>query len=159
MKAKLLTELAQVHADVDYVDRFQALSGVNLEIRRQGPSSDRLLRKAILEMDIGNYGASLLAAMDAVALEPASAETHHQVGLAFLFLALARAGAVPAAPGHDMPREDASTLLASSLEAFRQSLKLNPDDQETREEVETIETVLLESPTELKLVRALRAHN
>jgi tetratricopeptide (TPR) repeat protein len=156
MKARLLSELVQVPADLDYVEHFQVLSGVNLEIRRHGPNADRLLRKAILEMDIGNFSASLAAAQASCALDPVSAETHHQVGLAYLLLAMARAGAVPTGPGvRETPSESCTALIQRALESFREVLRLNPEDQETRDGVAMLED-WTGFESEAKLNKALR---
>jgi len=157
MKARLLTQLVQVPADLDYVEHFQVLSGVNLEIRRHGPSAERLLRKAILEMDVGNYAASLTAAQDAVALDPVSAETHHQVGLAYLFLALAKAGAIPTGPGvRETPAESSLGLLQKAVSSFEEVLRLNPDDLETGDDLEMLRS-WCSTDTETKLHRLLRS--
>jgi tetratricopeptide (TPR) repeat protein len=156
MKTRTLTQLVQVPADLDYVEHFQVLSGVNLEIRRHGPSAERLLRKAILEMDIGNYAASLAAAQDACALDPVSAETHHQVGLAYLLLAMAKAGAVPTGPGvRETPSESCMELLDKAIGALRDVVRLNPQDQETREDLGLLESWLA-LDSEAKLARTLR---
>jgi tetratricopeptide (TPR) repeat protein len=156
MKTRLLTQLVQVPADLDYVEHFQVLSGVNLEIRRHGPSADRLLRKAILEMDIGNYAASLAAAQDACALDPVSAETHHQVGLAYLLLAMAKAGVVPTGPGvRETPSESCMGLLQKAVSSLGEVLRLNPDDQETREGVSVLKD-WLRADSESKLHKQLR---
>ncbi|HEX2065386.1 MAG TPA: hypothetical protein VHI93_01100, partial [Candidatus Thermoplasmatota archaeon] len=92
MRPRLIAQLVHA-ADLDYVEHFQMLSAVNLEIRRSGPTAERLLRKAILEMDVGNFLASLAAAEDALALDPKSPEVRHQLGRINLRLALAKAGA------------------------------------------------------------------
>ncbi|MCA1819147.1 MAG: hypothetical protein LC620_03705 [Halobacteriales archaeon] len=156
MATRLLTQLVQVPADLDYVEHFQVLSGVNLEIRRHGPSADRLLRKAILEMDIGNYAASLVAAQDACALDPVSAETHHQVGLAYLLLAMAKAGAVPTGPGvRETPAESCTGLLQKCIDSFDEVLRLNPEDQETVDDLSMLHA-WASCDSEAKLHRALR---
>jgi tetratricopeptide (TPR) repeat protein len=145
MRAHLIAQLATSPRDLDYVEHFQTLSVVNLEIRRHGPSAERLLRKAILEMDLGNYGASLAAALDAVALDPVSPETHHQVAMAYLLSSLARAGFVPVGPGtavHELPSATAVELMGKSMEAFRKVLRLNPNDQETQEDLQALESVV-----------------
>lgn len=156
MKTRLLTQLVQVPADLDYVEHFQVLSGVNLEIRRHGPSSDRLLRKAILEMDVGNYAASLAAAQDACALDPVSAETHHQVGLAYLLLAMAKAGAVPTGPGvRETPSESCMGLLQKAIDALREVLRINPEDAETEDDLTMLDDWAA-FDSEAKLHKALR---
>lgn len=156
MTTRLITQIVQVPADLDYVEHFQVLSGVNLEIRRHGPSSDRLLRKAILEMDIGNYAASLAAAQDACALDPVSAETHHQVGLAYLLLAMAKAGAVPTGPGvRETPAESCVALLQKAIESFREVLRINPEDTETQDDLGMLES-WAEIDSEAKLHKVLR---
>ncbi|MEA3191432.1 MAG: hypothetical protein QOD77_2014 [Thermoplasmata archaeon] len=144
MRAHLLSQLATAPRDLDYVEHFQTLSVVNLEIRRHGPSAERLLRKAILEMDLGNYGASLAAALDAVAMDPVSPETHHQVAMAYLLSSLARTGLVPVGPGtaiHELPAASALELMHKAVDAFRKVVRLNPSDQETQEDLEALEGV------------------
>lgn len=156
MKPRLLAQLVQVPADLDYVEHFQVLSGVNLEIRRHGPSADRLLRKAILEMDVGNYAASLAAAQDACALDPVSAETHHQVGLAYLLLAMAKAGAVPTGPGvRETPSESCMALLQKAVKSFGEVLRLNPNDLETQDDLAMLEHWAAYD-SEARLLKSLR---
>src|SRR6185295_10731231 len=122
-----LSQLFQVPADLDYVESFQALSKVNLEIRRYGPTAERLVRKAHLERDVGNHASSLVAAQDALVLDPRNPEMHYQVGLAFLYLALAKAGALPVGPSpSETPEDGAVALLEKAVAAFRMTLELNP---------------------------------
>lgn len=158
MRAHLLSQLATAPRDLDYVEHFQTLSVVNLEIRRHGPNAERLLRKAILEMDLGNYGASLAAALDAVALDPVSPETHHQVAMAYLLSSLARAGLVPVGPGtaiHELPAASALELIQKAVDAFRKVLRLNPGDQETQEDIAALEMVVGSARDDASLVARL----
>ncbi|MES2155250.1 MAG: hypothetical protein V4510_08970 [bacterium] len=157
MRTRLLTQLVEA-PNLDYVENFQVLSALNLEIRRHGPSAERMLRKAMLEMGVGNYAACLSAALDAQAMDPASPETHYQVGLANFLIALARSGAVPGGPGMGHPADDepASRLLAKSIEAFREAVRVNPGDDETAQDVAILQQLQVDCDTESKLLTALR---
>ncbi|HLF15848.1 MAG TPA: hypothetical protein VI796_00210, partial [Candidatus Thermoplasmatota archaeon] len=118
MKTELLTQLLHAPRDLDYVERFQGLAAVNLEIRRSGPTAERLLRKAALEMDVGNPTAGLAAAQDAAALSPDSAEAHFLIGKARILLALVKAHALTAGPGGTTDVEDSATgLLLGAADA------------------------------------------
>ncbi len=153
-----LTQLFQVPSDRDYVESFQALSKVNLEIRRYGPTAERLVRKAHLERDVGNHGSSLVAAQDALVLDPRDPEMHYQVGLAFLYLALAKAGALPVGPSpSEMPEDSASALLGKAIAAFRVTLELNPKDDDARQDAQALQAVLDAHATERALADALRS--
>ena len=153
-----LTQLFQVPADLDYVGSFQALSKVNLEIRRHGPSAERLVRKAHLERDVGNTAAGLVAAQDALALDPRNAEMHYQVGIAFLHLALAKAGALPVGPSPtDVPEESVRQLLEKSIAAFRTTLELNPLDEDAKQDAQTLQDALDAHASDRALDEALRS--
>lgn len=156
MRSRLIAELVAA-PNLDYVESFQTLSALNLEMRRHGPSAERMLRKAILEMGVGNYGACLAAALDAAAMDPTSAEASHQVGSAYFLLALARSGAVPAGPGmHAIDDEPATVLLAKSVVAFREAVRLNPGDEEAEGDLAILEQLQRDADTESKLLAALR---
>lgn len=157
MRQRLLTQLIHAPADLDYVERFQQLSAVNLEMRRHGPSGERLLRKAILEMDVGNFSASLTAAQDAAVIDPRNAEAHFQVARAFILLGLVRAGALPVGPGQRAPEESTTALVTKAMETFRTVLRLNTEDGEAAEDLAFLHTLVAAHPTETGLVRALRA--
>lgn len=157
MPNRIVAQLVQVPRDLDYVGHFQALNALNLEIRRQGPSAQRLCRKAILEMDVGNYPAALAAALDACALD-ASAETHHQVGMSYLLFGLSRAGLVPLGPTvMEGAPESVMGMLWRSLEAFQEAVLLNTADEETQTTVQALKDVLADHPDEARLVAALQA--
>lgn len=157
MRTRLLTQLVEA-PNLDYVENFQVLSALNLEIRRHGPSAERLLRKAILEMGVGNYAACLAAALDAQAMDPESPETHHQVGSAYFLLAVARSGAVPVGPGmgHALDNEAATELLAKAIEAFKEGVLRNPLDEESAQDVAILEQLATDCDTDSKLLAALR---
>lgn len=153
-----LAQLFQVPADLDYVESFQALSKVNLEIRRYGPSAERLIRKAHLERDVGNHAAGLVAAQDALVLDPRDPEMHYQVGLAFLYLALAKARALPVGPSPtELPDETASELLSKSVAAFRMVLELNPKDEDARQDATALQSILDAHGSDDQLGVALRS--
>lgn len=160
MRQRLLTQLLQVPHDLDYVESFQELSRMNLEIRRHGPSAQRLLRKATLERAVGNHAASLVACQDALVLDPNNPEMHYQVGIAFMFLALAKADALPVGPSPtDVPNDSVAALLSKAIEAFRTVLRHNPRDQDAREDVSAIQKVLAAHVTDEQLGEALRTRN
>ena len=157
MRQRLLTQLVQVPRDVDYVESFQALSRINLELRRLGPSAQRLLRRAQLERAVGNHAASLAASQDALVLEPANAEMHYQVGVAHLFLALAKAEALPVGPRPtDLPDESLQTLVQRAADAFAKALELNPADEDAREDVAVLRKALDDCKTERDLAAAMQ---
>lgn len=157
MRQRLLTQLVQAPQDLDYVESFQALSRVNLELRRLGPSADRLLRRAHLERAVGNHAASLAACQDALVLEPGNPEMHYQVGVAHLFLALAKAEALPVGPRPtDLPDEPVSMLLGRARDAFAKSLEMNPQDEDAQEDVTVLTRVLDEHRSESALAEAMR---
>lgn len=157
MRKRLLTQLVQAPADLDYVESFQALSRVNLELRRLGPSADRLLRRANLERAVGNHAASLAATQDALILEPQNAEMHYQVGVAHLFLALAKAEALPVGPRPtDLPDDSLSTLLSRARDSFAKAAEMNPQDEDAREDVTVLTKVLDETRSESSLAEAMR---
>lgn len=153
-----LSQLFQVPADLDYVESFQALSKVNLEIRRYGPTAERLVRKAHLERDVGNHASSLVSAQDALVLDPRNPEMHYQVGIAFLYLAFAKAGALPVGPSpSEVPEDSASALLEKAMAAFRITLELNPKDDDARQDAQALQAVLDAHATERALADALRS--
>ena len=153
-----LQQLLQVPADVDYVDGFQALARLMLELRRDGPSVERLLRRAHLEREVGNHLASLKAARQALELDPDNGEVHYETGLAYLFLALARADVLPVGPkATDLPDQGIAELLALAVEAFSTALGLNPNDEDARNDVAAIAELLTMGDDEDRLADALRA--
>jgi tetratricopeptide (TPR) repeat protein len=153
-----LSQLFQVPADLDYVESFQALSKANLEIRRYGPTAERLLRKARLERDVGNHSSSLVAAQDALVLDPRNPEMHYQVGLAFLYLALARAGALPVGPSPgELPEETVLAFLEKAVAAFRLVVELNPKDEDARQDAQALEAAIAGHPGDAALAEALRS--
>lgn len=156
MRQMLVTHL--VGADTDYVTHFGELQVLNLEIRSQGPSPERLLRKAILELDVGNFLASVEAATDAVAMSPFSADTHHLLGLAYIHLALSKAGVLPQGPGQtERIPESITGLLWHAVEQFREALAQAPDDEESTHDVAMLEKILRAHPDDKGLAAALRS--
>ena len=152
-----LAQVFQVPADLDYVESFQALSKVNLEIRRYGPTAERLVRKAHLERDVGNHASSLVAAQDALVLDPRNPEMHYQAGLAFLYMALAKAEALPVGPSpSDLPEDTASALLGKAVAAFHITLELNPNDDDARQDAQALQAILDTHASERALAEALR---
>jgi tetratricopeptide (TPR) repeat protein len=153
-----LMQIFQVPEDLDYVQSFAHLAQVNLELRRRGPSPERLVRKARLEREVGNYAAGLTATQEALALDPHNPEMHYHVGIAFLYLALAKASALPVGPTPtDLPNESPTDLLAKSVAAFQTVLGLNPGDEDARQDALALQAALDAHPNDGDLVDALRA--
>ncbi len=147
-----LTRLVHAPLDLDYVENFQALARLNLEIERHGPSAPRLLRRAVLEMDVGNYEASYQAAKDALVLNPESGEAHFQRGLACLLMACVQADAIAGAPGMEAPRGmNMIDLVREASEAFGKAAHLNPDDEEAVEGLAQIGAILVNEPSEAEV--------
>ncbi len=158
MRQRLLTQLVEVPKDLDYVESFQGLSKVNLELRRLGPSAERLLRRAQLERAVGNHAASLAACQDALILEPANGEMHYQVGIAQLYLALAKANVLPVGPrASELPDDSLSVLLGRAADSFGKALSMNPNDEDAREDLQVLQQVLDEADgDDAGLVRSLK---
>jgi tetratricopeptide (TPR) repeat protein len=152
-----LAQLFQVPADLDYVEAFQALALANLEIRKEGPSVERMLRKGLLERRAGNHAASLAAVQRARELDPDNAEVHYELGLAYFFLALARAHALPVGPRPmDLPLHGTSELLGLSVEAFSRVVELNPQDDDAAADLAALAELLALGATDEQLGDALR---
>jgi len=157
MRQRLLTQLVQAPADLDYVESFQALSRINLELRRHGPSAERLLRRAAMERAVGNHAASLAAAQDAMVLEPQNPEMHYQVGVAYLFLALAKAEALPVGPRPtELPDDSLSTLLRRAADSFHKAHEMNPADEDAGEDHAILTKILDDTRSESQLVALVR---
>lgn len=155
-KQKALTQLIHT-GDLDYVEHFQALARVNLEIRGKGATRERLLRKAILEIDVGNFAAGLQSAQDAAAMDETSGEVHYQLAVANVLMAFVRAGALPVGPGMvELPRESALSFLRTALAEFGKAVRLNPEDDEACEDLALLTRFLEEHEGEEKVARALR---
>jgi len=156
MRQRLWADLVETPQDLDYVERFQRLAALNLEMRKDGPTVPILLRKSILETGVGNHAAALQAALDAVALDGGDAEAHHQVGRASLMLALVRAGVVPQT-GDGGGQGTATGLLGQAAGEFRAAAGLVPGDDESLEDAAFLESMLEANDTEAALVEAIRA--
>jgi tetratricopeptide (TPR) repeat protein len=157
MRQRLLTQLVQVPTDLDYVESFQQLARTNLEIRRDGPNAQLLLRLAELERAVGNHGASLKACQDALVLADQNPEMHYQLGVAYLFLCLAKADILPVGPNRvEAPRESLAELLDKAAAAFQGALKLNPQDQDAREDLKAVKDLIRHHETDQQLADAVR---
>jgi tetratricopeptide (TPR) repeat protein len=143
--------------NTDYVEEFQALASVNLEIQAKGPSAPRLLRKAILEIHLGNYVHARETVERALDAQPASPEAHYQRGVAYALLACLKADAIPAGPGnHDLPKESLRFLLTEAARSFAQAMQQNPGDDEAQERLLRIGTILDTAVTEQRMGVLLR---
>lgn len=156
MKQKSLLQLVPPPSERDYLEHFQCLASVNLEIRQRGPTADRLLRKSILEMDVGNFAASLDAARDAAELREEDPEARYQEAMALVLLAFTKAGVLAGSPGMESPLASVSTLLKQAAEAFSLVVKTNPEDDEAKEDLAALARFLAEFPDEGELEQGLR---
>lgn len=156
MKQKSLLQLVPPPSERDYLEHFQSLASVNLEIRQRGPTADRLLRKSILEMDVGNFTASLDAARDAAELHDEDPEARYQEGMALVMLAFTKAGVLAGSPGMEPPLASASTLLKQAADAFARVVKTNPEDDESKEDLAALARFLAEHPSEEELEKGLQ---
>ncbi len=158
MASNNLLHLIHAPLDVDYVQHFQGLAALNLEIKRLGPSAERMLRKAILEMDVGNFEAGVKAAEHARELSPSTTEIHYQYGLANVLLACAKADAIPSGPGQQIPaRTGVKALLEEAVEAFEEVVNLNDCDDEARRGLRALKTLLADGADERSIVKALKS--
>lgn len=157
LRGSLLAHLA-APCDTDYVAVFTTLCSVNLAVRNQGPTAPLLLRKAILERELGNYTAALTSAIDCTAMDPQCAEAFHQVGCANLLLALAKVRAVAGSPATAAAclGETARSFLTRATEAFRENSRLNPADEEASRDLDVLEQIAAGCTAEGTLVAALR---
>ena len=159
MKPRLRTRLLVAPRDLDYVEQFQLLAAVNLEMRRHGPTVDRLVRKAVLEMHVGNFSAALTAALDAATEDPTSAEAHYQAARAYILLALNKADVLPRGPGDvGAPEAGLEELVRLAMEELRTVIRLNLKDEDALETFLLLESLLESSRGEEQLAAALRAH-
>lgn len=133
MRQKTLLQLVPPQ-ESDYLEHFASLATVNVEIREKGATAERLLRKSILEMDIGNYAAGLEAARDAADVRPEWSEAHYQEGLGLLLLAFTKAGVLAGSPGMERPIGSVKTLLEHAKRALGEAMRLNPRDEEVSED-------------------------
>jgi tetratricopeptide (TPR) repeat protein len=157
MQHKTLLEVMTAPAQEDYVHHFQALAQVNLEIRQSGPTAKLLLHKSILEVDLGNYSAALVAVRDALDLKPDLAEASYQEGMSLVLLAFTKAGVLAGAPGMAMPGARARRLLEKALEAFKAAVEANPDDEEASADIDAIQGFLALNDDDSELDERLRA--
>ncbi len=156
-RGRLLSHLGSP-ASMDYVEGFTALCSLNLEIRRSASTAPLLVRKAILEMSIGNYAAALSAAIDATTIEPDNAEAFHQVGCANFLMALAKAGALARSRPTAAACEGATAtgFMAAARTAFSEAASRNAADEEALQHLAIVELFTDGCTTEAAMVAALR---
>jgi len=144
--------------NLDYVKHFQTLAQVHLAMRRQGPTAARLLQRAYLEVEMGNFDAGLQSARDAVALDSSCGEAHFQIARTYVFMALAKAGAMPLGPAlQTSVRGPTATLLEEAVIAFRAAVAINPEDAEAQRDLEAVQGILDCCNDERTLLQALRS--
>ncbi len=156
MKQKTLLQLVPPHQESDYLEHFASLATVNIEIREKGATAERLLRKSILEMDIGNYTAALEAARDAADVRKDWAEAYYQEGMSLLLLAFAKAGIMAGSAAMERPLGSVKTLLGHARNALQQAMHLNPLDEEVEEDFEALVAFTAEHEGDDDLVAALQ---
>ncbi|MGB0652744.1 MAG: hypothetical protein ACPGQL_06040 [Thermoplasmatota archaeon] len=144
--------------DLDYVESFQTLASVNLELEKLGNSPERLLRKAVLELAVGNFQAGLRAAQQAIVGRHDNSEAHYQLGLAQLLLAFVEAEAIPAGPSwKERPsRIGVRSRLQAAADAFADAVRLNADDGDAVAGLEHMGRLLLRDEGEAALAERLR---
>ncbi len=156
MKQKTLLQLVPPHQESDYLEHFASLAMVNVEIREKGATAERLLRKSILEMDIGNYSAALDAARDASDVRLDWAEAHYQEGMSLLLLAFSKAGILAGAAAMERPVGSVRTLLVLARDSLRLAMDLNPLDEEVAEDYEALLDFTTAHDEDADLVAALQ---
>lgn len=117
-----------VHApQADYVETFQALAIVNLEIQNYGPTAERLLRRGLLEIDMGAYVDARESIQDALIADASIPEGMYYLGVANVLLCLQKAGVIAGSAGQVAP-EPARVHMEQACSAFRTAVALNDDD-------------------------------
>ncbi len=158
MKQQTLASLVHAPLDADYVGNFQALAAVNLELERHGPSHRRLLRKGILELDVGNFEAGHETLHQALRYDDSDAETHFQHAVASLLVACVKADAIVAAPGSNI-QQDGRTIvehLRSAAKSLAAVVRLNPHDDEAKEGLGHLAEVMADDPDDAALRNLLQ---
>jgi hypothetical protein len=152
--------LGELHPalDGDYVSHFQQLADLNLELKKNGPSPELLLRKSMLEGAAGNYRASHRAAQDARLLRPDDPEYLYQVGISGLLLAYAEVGAVECLrPAGPLVEGSLAAVLDEAAEALEKSLICNPGDQDARRLIRRVRALRKACPDDDSLRLALQS--
>lgn len=123
-----------VPAEADYVETFQNLARLHVEMQRQGATAARLARAAVLELQMGHIPEAHAAAELAVRRDRQEAEAHYALARTEIAQALRQAGA------------GRTTGVREGLEAatdqLREVLKINPDDEEAGQELALLDTLL-----------------
>ena len=156
VKQRTLLELVPTATEADYIQHFQALATVNLEIRQRGATAERLLRRSILEMDVGNFQASLDAAQDALDLRPDLNEARYQEGMSLIMLAFTKLGVVAGAAGMETPIARPRTMLEQAAEAFGKAERANPEDEEAQDDLAATSAFLANHPEDDALEDEMR---
>ena len=136
-----------VHApQTDYVETFQAISEVNLEIQRFGPTPTRLLKRGVLEIDMGSYVDARTSIQDALVVRDDMPEALYYLGVANVFLSMQRVGIIAAAAGQFAP-EPARSHMQQAVAAFEAALALAPDE-DLEAQLEACRSLLEDAPDE-----------
>ncbi len=122
--------------EVDYVATFQQLADTTLAMRREGASYERMVRRGVLEADLGNYDASRQTAYDAALMRHDPLEALFLRGSSALLQALTRLDVLEAKvpdPGTLPVR----TLLEDAQQAFHDVVRIDPTDKDAQMLAET----------------------
>ncbi|MEA3203732.1 MAG: hypothetical protein QOI63_1411 [Thermoplasmata archaeon] len=143
---------------IDYVEGFQDLARLGVEIHRSGPTLPLLLRKAVLELRVGSYAAASDAASDALVCNDQCAEAHWLHALALLGLCLVDLGLLTEGPGEPPARSGAPVLarLEAAWRSLVECVRLSGGDQEAATLLAYVETVLAARPPRRRLPHLLR---
>jgi hypothetical protein len=136
-----------VHApQADYVETFQSLAIVNMEIQKMGPTPERLLCRGLLEIDMGAYVDARESIQDALIANSGIAEGMYYLGVANVLLCLQRAGVIAGSAGQLAP-EPARVHMEQACSAFRSALALN-SDEDLQSQLTACEDLLAEAEGE-----------
>lgn len=130
----------------DYVEAFQAFAALGMEIQRMGPTPERLMKKGILEIDLGAYVDAKQSIQDALLANASVPEGMYYLGVVNVYLSLQRAGVLAAAQGQFAP-EYARVHMEEACVAFRSALAVN-DDEDLRSQLAACEALLEDASDE-----------
>ena len=140
-KAQALARPLLATDDLDYEAAFRALAEVHSEMRRDGVSTQLLLRRGLARFALGNYLAAAFDAERVARQEPDSMDAHYLKGQACVAMAAVRAGLAHPGIGVYMPSEalpERSHLLAVAQRSFEVVLRSDPDDRQARRGLATV---------------------
>jgi hypothetical protein len=144
--SKKLAQLL-VPAEADYVEVFQNLARLHVEMQRQGATAARLAHVAVLELQMGHLAEAQAAAQLAVRRDRKDAEAH---------FALARTQVAEAIQLAAKTRPvGVREALEGATDQLREVLKLNPADEEAGQQLAMLDTLLKTHPDAATLASSL----